>query len=427
MHSLHADGLVLNLLQRPDLGGEDWWRQVAELGTPLVESLPAAQVRVTFFWRDPWGDERRSPIKKVYVDINCVTDHHSPSPQSLERRPGSDIWWWQFTVREDWRGSYSFIPIETAQLPPAFTGDAAQRRQQQRQWWCSLFPLMRHDPLNPVAPHCSSRGFPLSAIHLPAAPDQSAWRALDAGQALPAASGRLQHFFWHSERLANRRNIWLYATGAGEDRPLVVLLDGQFWLHGIPIFSALDAETLNGRLPSALYLFIDVIDMARRAEELACNAAFWRAVQEELLPQVAARTPYSDDPQRTVVAGQSYGGLAALYAGLHWPQRFGCVLTQSGFFWWPHIEAMINPAEEYDADVGWLTEQVRRGLCAATPLRVFQEAGEGERDIHQVNRQMHRALVEAGHRVDYRVFAGGHDAVCWRGGLLDGLRALLAP
>lgn len=49
MHSLHADGLVLNLLQRPDLGGEDWWRQVAELGTPLVESLPAAQVRVTFF------------------------------------------------------------------------------------------------------------------------------------------------------------------------------------------------------------------------------------------------------------------------------------------------------------------------------------------------------------------------------------------
>ncbi|MGQ3516327.1 hypothetical protein ACT9UK_19125, partial [Acinetobacter baumannii] len=80
-----------------------------------------------------------------------------------------------------------------------------------------MFPLMRHDPLNPVAPHCSSRGFPLSAIHLPAAPDQSAWRALDAGQALPAASGRLQHFFWHSERLANRRNIWLYATGAGED------------------------------------------------------------------------------------------------------------------------------------------------------------------------------------------------------------------
>ncbi|MEX0631547.1 hypothetical protein M8494_03400 [Serratia ureilytica] len=56
---------MLNLLQRPDLGGEDWWRQVAELGTPLVESLPAAQVRVTFFWRDPWGDERRSPIKGV--------------------------------------------------------------------------------------------------------------------------------------------------------------------------------------------------------------------------------------------------------------------------------------------------------------------------------------------------------------------------
>ncbi|MEX0632289.1 alpha/beta hydrolase-fold protein [Serratia ureilytica] len=40
---------------------------------------------------------------------------------------------------------------------------------------------------------------------------------------------------------------------------------------------------------------------------------------------------------RTVVAGR-YGGLAALYAGLHWPARFGHVLSQSGSFWWPTVQ-----------------------------------------------------------------------------------------
>ncbi|HEJ7160577.1 TPA: VOC family protein [Serratia marcescens] len=36
------------------------------------------------------------------------------------------------------------------------------------------------------------------------------------------------------------------------------------------------------------------------------------------------------------------------------------------------------------------------------------------------------ALTAAGHRADYRVFSGGHDALCWRGGLVDGVRQLLS-
>ena len=60
------------------------------------------------------------------------------------------------------------------------------------------------------------------------------------------------------------------------------------------------------------------------------------AVQQELLPLVKAIAPFSDRADRTVVAGQSFGGLSALYAGLHWPERFGCVLSQSGSYWWPH-------------------------------------------------------------------------------------------
>lgn len=55
------------------------------------------------------------------------------------------------------------------------------------------------------------------------------------------------------------------------------------------------------------------------------------------------------------------------------------------------------------------------------------EAGRREDVIYQVNQAMRQALGQSPHRVEYRVYAGGHDAICWRGGLIDGLHYLLNP
>jgi enterochelin esterase family protein len=57
-----------------------------------------------------------------------------------------------------------------------------------------------------------------------------------------------------------------------------------------------------------VYVLIDAIDTTHRAHELPCNADFWLAVQQELLPLVKAIAPFSDRADRTVVAGQSFGG-----------------------------------------------------------------------------------------------------------------------
>ncbi|MBF3339857.1 enterochelin esterase, partial [Leptospira borgpetersenii serovar Hardjo-bovis] len=97
-----------------------------------------------------------------------------------------------------------------------------------------------------------------------------------------------QEFLWHSERLGNARRVWLFTTG-GDDapltRPLAILLDGQFWAHSQPVWPALQSLTDRGVLPPAVYLLVDVIDTAHRSRELPCNAAFWEALWEELLPQ----------------------------------------------------------------------------------------------------------------------------------------------
>jgi enterochelin esterase family protein len=202
-----------------------------------------------------------------------------------------------------------------------------------------------------------------------------------------------------------------------DDLPLVLLLDGHYWARQMPIFPVLDAMTAADELPPALYVLIDAIAPEHRTRELPCNPAFWMAVQEELLPELRALEPFTSDPRRTVVAGQSFGGLSAMYAALRWPERFGRVLSQSGSFWWPESD----PGQRG----GWLARELRAGLCSGHVLEVDMEVGCYEDDMKLDNRAMRDALAASGHRVHYGEFRGGHDWYCWRDGLLQGLARLL--
>ncbi|MCW6611504.1 enterochelin esterase [Yersinia ruckeri] len=419
-----------NWLTDPQAGSESWWQMVAQWGTPLVESVSTEQVKLTFLWRDPQGNAQQSALDRVYIDVNGVTDHHSFSPEYLKRLGDTDVWYWQTEVEADFRGSYSVIPVTAAQCLQLPEGTYEQRRMAQRNGWIALLELAECDPLNLTCPHYSHRGTALSAVHLSASLPQPAWQSVDAGNPQSLDLERLHKIDWGSKLLGNTRKVWLYTTGKTDhkqDRPLVILLDGQYWAQGQPVFGVLDQQTASGQLPPAVYVLIDVIDPQHRGEELPCNPTFWQAIQAELLPQVAMLEPFSELASRTVVAGQSYGGLAALYAGLHWPQRFGCVLSQSGSFWWPSVDdSMLMPDGRSDM-AGWLTEQVKNGVGNDHQLTIFMEAGHREDVIYQVNQAMRQVLGQSSHRVEYRVYSGGHDAICWRGGLIDGLHYLLNP
>lgn len=421
------------LLNSKHAGSNGWWLEVARRGTPWIERSGEGLCNVTFFWRDPQGSEYTSPYKRVWVNINCLTDHHQSSPpQSLQRLNGTDVWYWQITLKSDWRGSYSFIPSVDERAFTAETDGDFDRMFAVRSWWRTLFASATHDLLNPHRSWAGAKGHALSGIHLPDAPPQPAWQEFDSyatsnGRCIPAAPANIQRYQWSSPRLGNTRNVWIYSTGEGAhpaSRPLAVLLDGQFWSQKMPIWEPLMQQTAQGKLPAAVYVLIEVIDSQQRGRELTCNPDFWQAVQEELLPDIARRAPHTQDPAKTVVAGQSFGGLSSLYAGLNWPQRFGCVLAQSGSFWWPRRDMLQGDAVPDDAC--WLPKQVAQGLGKNSPLKIFMEAGRHEGLIHKVNDSLVNIFRHTDHQVHYRVVEGGHDALCWRGGLLDGLEALWA-
>ena len=59
------------------------------------------------------------------------------------------------------------------------------------------------------------------------------------------------------------------------------------------------------------------------------------------------------------------------------------------------------------------------------PLKVYLEAGTREGEMISLSESMFDVLSEGDHQVVFSAFEGGHDRICWRGGLLDGLHWLL--
>ena len=89
---------------------------------------------MTFWWRDPAGTQKTSTIKRVWLYVTGVTDHHQNArPQSLERIPDTDVWQWQGEFSPEWRGSYCFIPSDNEDDLPAQCLKASSRTA----WRCA--------------------------------------------------------------------------------------------------------------------------------------------------------------------------------------------------------------------------------------------------------------------------------------------------
>ncbi len=144
----------------------------------------------------------------------------------------------------------------------------------------------------------------------------------------------------------------------------LMLFDGKTYRDEYRFASVLDSLIASHALPPINVVFIDSLDHARRAKELPPNPFFADFMAHELLP--AATTGLDAIRQKTVVAGSSYGGLAASWVALRYPRLFANVLSLSGSYWWA-------PKGE---EAGWLTRQYQQS--PRYPLRFWLQAGRFE-------------------------------------------------
>lgn len=404
-----------------DTDTEAFWERVERTGTPIVgERDDQGRRTATFLWRG--GDE----LADVILTADRIAAADSYERNRMERIPGTDVWHLTYLMRSDWRASYSVAPVPADGTPaPENALSATTRTRRER-------ALALSDPEDRPA---VARWFDALAH---ARPDPRAREALDAHHSvvsLPEAPPELRHdpdaprgtltrHTLASERLGNTRDVWIHRPArepVDGTWTVAILLDGRTW-HDLPLAPLLDGLIADGTLPPMLTVMVDSLDQATRTRELACHDLFVDFLDTELLPWLGELHPVTGDPGRTLIAGQSLGGLTALYAALRRPGRFGRVLSQSGSYWWP------NPAV-----TGGETERTVRLVreADALPERVHLSAGLHEWALLGANGRVHEALIERGRELglpgdfaDFTEYNGGHDKACWRADLPHGLIAL---
>ncbi|WP_395293634.1 enterochelin esterase [Kitasatospora hibisci] len=379
---------------------EEFWARVAAEGAPLVDPDPddPAYRLVTFVHRDePAGDRADAVLALVHTVTDKDRHAGDLAPHLMRRRPGG--WSRTYRLRADHRASYQLYPVRGA-LPGTARAD-----------WLRVLDGARPDPLarGPQLPARDGRR-PSSVLSLPDAPAQPyARRRTDVPRGRTVAA-----------EVAGRRVDVHLPAGAGAEAgagplPVLVLLDGEMWGEVLAVGDTLDNLAADGVIPPTAALLVHTMGPVR-PEDLSCNPDFVDLLADRLLPWAAAEHGTTLAPDRTVVAGQSAGGLTAAFAAFRRPDRFGNALCQSGSFWWPD-------GTEFDAGSEWLTRQF-----AAEQLREARfwiEVGLQEWMLLAQNRHLRDVLVARGYDVAYREFNGGHDYACWRGGLADGLVHLL--
>lgn len=386
------------LAKEVEAGGstDAFWAEIATSGAPLIEPANDGTTIVTFLAR---GAQRN-----VRLLAAPSGDH-----ENLDRLGASDVWFRSFTVPASTRMSY-----QLAYDVPDFAGTARERR-------VAILATAKADPLNrhPWPAEAVDAYAQSSTFELPGAPPQK-WSGARGNP-----KGALSTFSFESARLGNRRDITLYRPPgfdpADPETVLLVVFDAKDYLGRVETPVILDNMIAAGVLPPVVAVFVANPDREARARELPANDGFADVLAEELLPRVAAETGLKPDPARTVLAGSSYGGLAAATVALRHPERFGNAISLSGSFWWSPPGTPPERAEFVASRVAGLPRLPVRFFLSAG---LFEVAKGGTGGILETSRHLRDVLEAKGYETVYREYAAGHDYFAWRGTLADGLEAL---
>jgi iron(III)-enterobactin esterase len=357
-------------------------------GGPVVLPDVEGHVRVVFRFHPGPGTRRRP--RRVWLDVTGVT--HRGDVDAAWMQPTADGLGWHLTLRlpDALRAAYSFVPVEHDD--PVDLADVPAAR--------AFLAAGLADPhVEETLPGNGWRGV-RSVLTLPAAPPAQ-WVPTRSGQAHRTAVATLDDpvrtLRWHETPVppgVDRR-----------DRALVLLTDGEVWLGPLSVAASLDRLVRRGELPALVVAGVDNPHESRE-RDLTTPGRLSAAWRQDLLPALHERVAVTRDPARVVVAGQSYGGLAAFRMLCEAPDLTGRGVCQSPSFWFPGSQDMV---EQLDP-----------------AARLVLQHGTREGDLTQAAREVAGRLRGRPQLVRHQEVEGGHDHAWWRHALVAGLRDVLS-
>lgn len=414
---------------------DNFWNEVRQLGTPLVESIPDDEeyVLVTFLWQGT-PDTSNVVVRNDDFRWSNISGDPDIRANAMTNLSGSDVWYKTYRLRSDYCIDYLLSPNDPELFGLELDDWFARKTDSQEESWQEATATYQLDPLNPrqIRIAYDEEDHPEreewlagstwmkslnSYIELPGF-DPNPW--FKERQGVP--KGRVEKHRFSSTILNNTRAVFTY-TPAGytaDDEPcgLLVLFDAWIYHRVIPTPIILDNLLAQGLIPPLVAVMIDQPDLRDR-DEMVRNPPFLNFLTQEILPWVRQNHHITTDPTKTIVGGSSASGLAAGLTALHHADIFGKVIVQSGAFKW-------NPEFRYDIPAGeeeeWLTHEF--ASRPKLPLQFYIDVGQFEVFL-TINRNMRDVLQAKGYPVHYQEFYGGHNVLCWRKTLADGLLALI--
>jgi enterochelin esterase-like enzyme len=396
-----------------DLDGKDpstleaFWKEIDQKHTPMVEDIPNQphDALYTFLIKaDPADDAMNI---RLGADFPMRTVNQT---DRFQRLGTSNVWYTSYVLPKASRIFYRLRVPQGLQRslssPARFTIDGV---------------LYEHflDPLNP-------RVFPEGENHVDA--PGSYYAGAEAPRnpyLLPdnASRGSLERFEIPSPVLGSKRTITMYTPahylGASRRLSLVLLFDGESYLTDVAAPAILDNMIAGEAIPPVVVAFVHT--QGTRDDDLQPNEKYQQFLAQDLVPWIRKRYRVSQDPRLNVVAGSSFGGLAAAYTAFAHPEIFGNVLSQSGSYWWsPTYLQDVSPSP----NAAWMVKKFAES--APKPLRFYMSVGLWEgAGMLSGNRILHSVLTGKKNEVIYSEVVSGHNYANFQSTFPEGLIALL--
>ena len=206
------------------------------------------------------------------------------------------------------------------------------------------------------------------------------------------------------------REIFLYRPSVKGPVPLLVVFDGQDYLHRGKLAVILDNLIADKHIQPIAMAFLTSGGRWRDVE-YSCSDGTLLWLEENVLPLANEKLNLLNikkHPGAYGVLGASLGGTMSMYTGLRMPDVFSKVMSQAGAFTYPSRDFAV-------------VDLARHGQ--AREVNIWMNVGQLD-FLLEDNRKMHALLREKKYNVTYREFSGGHNYTSWRNDVWRGLEAM---
>ncbi|MEE9379737.1 MAG: alpha/beta hydrolase-fold protein [Candidatus Lokiarchaeia archaeon] len=402
-----------------------FWKEIEKLGTPIFEEIEGDDKYnlITFLVRE---DEE---VENIVCNNFFVTEDIREG--LLERIEDTNVYFKSYKILKGIRETYCLSknnPLE----PKDPTENIFK-------YGNLVFP----DPFNSTFQQYKVDGlqFPLNEFESPDAPPQPYY-----GERSNIDSGKVEEFTSNSEVLNNKRKILVYTPPNYSKNHIpyhfLLLFDGILFEEAAKVSSTLDNLIADEKIPPIIAIMVENFiptNIALRASELPPNPKFSKYIITELLPWGHENFNITIDPSQSVIAGASYGGIASAFIAFKHPEIFTNILSMSGAYsWYPGADFWLQSIKDIDNFEHWWTKEEEKEVewlvrqfaqSKKLPLKFYLDVGVLEEadptNLFIANHHFRNVLNTKGYPVSYVEYLGGHDFVCWRGSIADGLIYLI--